>query len=110
MLIHLHSASQQRLVVALTTLSTIEIHMVPYKYTREAFLHLQSGESPKWNISCNKGTCDLPEIYVLTLGLRPRACAYILGKSLICPCYNYNLQFMSLSNTTRYILKCGSIT
>ena len=34
-------------------------------------------------ISCNMGTCDLPEIYVLTLGLRPRACAYISGKSLV---------------------------
>ena len=30
-------------------------------------------------ISCNMGTCDLPEIYALRL----RVCAYILGKSLV---------------------------
>ena len=50
---HLHSASQQRLVVALTTLPTIESHMVPYKYTRKAFLQFPctlAGDSPKWNI------------------------------------------------------------
>ena len=34
-------------------------------------------------ISCNMGTCDLPEIYTLALGLRPRARVYISGKSLV---------------------------
>ena len=34
-------------------------------------------------ISCNMGTCDLPEIYTLTLRLRPRARVYISGKSLM---------------------------
>ena len=34
-------------------------------------------------ISCNMGTCDLPEIYTLALGLCPRARVYILGKSLV---------------------------
>ena len=29
------------------------------------------------------GTCDLPEIYTLTLGLHPRARVYISGKSLV---------------------------
>ena len=29
------------------------------------------------------GTCDLPEIYTLALGLRPRARVYISGKSLV---------------------------
>ena len=48
--IHLHSASQQLLVVALMTLSTIEIHMVPYKYNCNTFLQFPTlaGESPKW--------------------------------------------------------------
>ena len=49
MLIYLCSASQQCLVVVLTLLSTFEIHMVPYKYTNEAFLQFPTlaGESPK---------------------------------------------------------------
>ena len=34
-------------------------------------------------ISCNMGTCNLPEIYALALGLRPHACAYISGKLLV---------------------------
>ena len=34
-------------------------------------------------ISCNMGTCDLPEIYALALGLHPHACMYISGKSLV---------------------------
>ena len=29
------------------------------------------------------GTSDLPEIYALTRRLRPRACAYISGRSLV---------------------------
>ena len=50
--IHLLSASQQRLVIAFMFLSTIKIHMVPYKYTHEAFLQFPTlvGKSPKWNI------------------------------------------------------------
>ena len=51
--IHLCSASQQHLVVALTTLPTIESHRVPYKCTRKTFLQFPctlAGESPKWNI------------------------------------------------------------
>ena len=50
--IHLHSASQQHLVIAITMLSTIKIHMVPYKYTCKASLQFPctfAGESPKWN-------------------------------------------------------------
>ena len=74
-MIHLRLASQQCLVVALTTLSTIEIHMVLYTYTRKAFLQF---ESPKWNILV---ACDLPEIYALALRLCPCICAYISGKS-----------------------------
>ena len=34
-------------------------------------------------ISCNMGTCDLPEIYTLALGLCPRARVYFSGKSLV---------------------------
>ena len=33
--------------------------------------------------SCNMGTTDLPEIYTLALGLRPRVRVYISGKSLV---------------------------
>ena len=78
---HLRLASQQHLVIVLTTLSTIEIHMVPYKYTRKAILQFPTlaGESPKWNM----GICDFPKIYALALGLCPGAHAYILGKSLM---------------------------
>ena len=87
MSIHLHSASQRHLVVALTTLSTTEIHLVPYKYTREAFLQFPTlaGESPKsgGQVEYIMGTSDLPEIYALALGLRPRARTYISSKSLV---------------------------
>ena len=58
--IHLRSASQQCLVVALTTLPTIESHMVPYKYTRKAFQQFPctlAGDSPKWNISRHTVVC-----------------------------------------------------
>ena len=89
--IYLRSASQQCLVVALTTLPTIESHMVPYKYTRKAFQQFPctlAGDSPKWNIlvvtrALVIGICDLPEIYTLALGLCPRARVYISGKSLV---------------------------
>ena len=90
--IHLRSASQQHLVVALTTLSTIEIHMVPYKYICKAFLQFPctlAGESPKWNILvvtwavviCLKYThshlgCALPLVR-------------IFQTNHSCPCYNY---------------------
>ena len=81
--IHLRLASQQHLVVALTTLSTIEIHMVSYKYIPAVSMHTYKRVTQVEYISCNMGTCDLPEIYALTLGLRPRARAYISGKSLM---------------------------
>ena len=42
-------------------------------------------------ISCNMGTCDLPEIYTLALGLRPRARVYISGKSLVPEIYTLAL-------------------
>ena len=73
--IHICSASQQHLVVALTTLPTIESHMVPYKYTSKAFLQfpcILAGESPKWNI--------LVVTWTLVICLK---CIHS------CPCYNY---------------------
>ena len=85
--IHLRSASQQRLVVALTTLPTIESHIVPYKYTHKAFLQFPftlAGESPQVEyISCNNDICDLPEIYTRARGRSLSASVYISGKSLV---------------------------
>ena len=53
----------------LSMLSTIKIHMVPYKYTFLKFPTL-AGESPKWNIVAVTWElfCDLPEIYALAHG------------------------------------------
>ena len=84
--IHLRSASQQHLVIALMTLSTIEIHMVPYKYTHKTFLQFPytlAGESPKWNILVVTWALVIYLKYALALGLLPRARAYILGKLLV---------------------------
>ena len=84
--IHLRSASQQCLVVALTTLPTIESHMVPYKYTRKAFLQFPctlAGDSPKWNTLVVTWALVICLKYTLPLGLRPRARVYISGKSLV---------------------------
>ena len=91
MSIHLRLAFHQRLVIALMTLSIIKIHMVPYKYTREAFLQFPTlaGKSPKWNILvvtwalviCLKYT-HLHSTLVLT-------CIFQANHS--CPCYNYYL-------------------
>ena len=91
MSIHLCSASQQRLVIALTTLSSTEIHMVPYKYTREAFLQFPTltGESPKLNIlvvtwalvNCLK-YMHLHSGYALVL-------MHIFQANHSYPCYNY---------------------
>ena len=90
--IHLRSASQQCLVVALTTLPTIESHMVPYKYTRKAFLQFPctlAGDSPKWNI--------LVVTWALVICLKythsHSGCALVLmcifQANHACPCYNY---------------------
>ena len=92
--IHLRSASQQCLVVALMALPTIESHMVPYKYTRKAFQQFPctfAGDSPKWNI--------LVVTWALVICLKythlHSGCALVL----VCifqanhsyPCYNYYL-------------------
>ena len=92
MMIHLRSASQQCLVVALTTLPTIESHMVPYKYTRKAFQQFPctlAGDSPKWNI--------LVVTWALVICLKythsHSGCALVLmcifQANHSCPCYNY---------------------
>ena len=90
--IHLRLASQQCLVVALTTLPTIESHMVPYKYTRKAFQQFPctlAGDSPKWNI--------LVVTWALVICLKythsHSGCALVLvcifQANHSCPCYNY---------------------
>ena len=92
--IHLRSASQQCLVVAITTLPTIESHMVSYKYTRKAFLQFPctlAGDSPKWNILvvtwalviCLKYTHSHSGCALVLVCMRPSASVYISGKSLV---------------------------
>ena len=53
-------------------------------------------------ISCNMGTCDLPEIYTLALGLRPRARVYISAPS--CSCVYFRQITRAHVTTTTYIL------
>ena len=71
-------------------------------------------------ISCNMGTCDLPEIYALSRRLSPHTCVYISGKSLVpmlqnyyihqvnpsWPWYNYYLKYTGYTkvNATKIIL------
>ena len=84
--IHIHSASQQHLFIALTTLSTIKIHMFRYKYNREAFLQFPTlaGESPKWNmLVVTWGTCDFPEIYTQARGAQPQ-CECVYSRQITC--------------------------
>ena len=80
MLIHLHLASQQHFVIALRTLSAIEIHMVPYKYTFKAFLQfpILAGESPKWNILVVTWALvsDLSKIYTHIQAASSCSCVY----------------------------------
>ena len=94
--IHLRLASQQCLVVALMTLSTIESHMVPYKYTRKAFQQFPctlAGDSPKWNI--------LVVTWALVICLKythsHSGCALVLvcifQANHSCPCYNYYIYY-----------------
>ena len=85
MSIHLRSASQQHLVIALTILSTIKIHMVPYKYTREAFLQFPTlaGESLKWNILAVTWALVICLKYTHLHSGCALALAYISGKSLM---------------------------
>ena len=93
--IHLRSASQQCLVVALTTLPTIESHMVPYKYTRKTFQQFPctlAGDSLKWNI--------LVVTWALVICLKythsHSGCALVLvcifQANHSCPCYNYYIK------------------
>ena len=89
-MIHLRSAFQQCLVVALT-LSTIKIHMVPYKHTRKTFLQFTTlaGESPKWN--------TLVVTWALVICMKytylHSDCAFVLvcifQANHSCPCYSY---------------------
>ena len=91
-MIHLRSASQQCLVVALTTLPTIESHMVPYKYTRKTFQQFPctlAGDSPKWNIL----VVTWAFVICLKYTHSHSGCALVLvcifQANHSCPCYNY---------------------
>ena len=88
-MIYLCSASQQRLVIAFT-LSTIKIHMIPYKYIRKAFLQFPctlAGESPKWNI--------LVVTWELVICLK-----YMYS----CPCYNYYIYMIHTYSETLVVI------
>ena len=102
--IHLRSASQQCLVVVLTTLPTIESHMVPYKYTRKAFQQFPctlAGDSPKWNI--------LVVTWALVICLKythlHSGCALVLvcifQANHSCPCYNYYIYNTYVSGSSK---------
>ena len=90
--IHLCSASQQRLVIVLTTLPTIESHMVPYKYTRKAFLQFPctlAGDSPKWNILVVTWALVICLKYTHSHSGCTLVLVCIFQANHSCPCYNY---------------------
>ena len=99
MTIHLRSTSQQRLVVALTTLSTIEIHMVSYKYTRKAFLQFPctlAGKSPKWNILVVTWALVICLKYTHSHLGYALMLVRIFQANHSCPCYNYYIYIFYL--------------
>ena len=73
-----------------TVLSTNEIHMVSYKYTREAFLQFPTlaGESPKWNILVVTWALVIYLKYMHKHEGAARVRVCIFQANHLCPCYN----------------------
>ena len=109
--IHLRSAIQQCLIVALTTLSTIEIHMVPYKYTRKAFLQFPctlAGKSPKWNILVVTWALVICLKYMHSHSGCTLMLVRIFQTNHSCPCYNYYICFSCM--LSMHMQYCITIT